>query len=76
MARLGVWIEGSPNGGVVVHHKFDSSWMVEVNSKQHLDPLLMELKELVLGKMNKSFSQGGMVLLDIKEDCVCLMWMI
>ena len=32
--------------------------MFEVNSKQHLDPLLMELKELVLLKKNKSFSYG------------------
>ena len=33
--------------------------MVEVKSKQHLDPLLMEMKLSVLGKLNKSFSQWG-----------------
>ena len=33
--------------------------MVEVESKQHLDPLLMELKESSLRKSNESFSQGG-----------------
>ena len=32
--------------------------MVEVKSKKHLDPLLMELKESVLSKSNESFSQG------------------
>ena len=58
-AHLGVRIEDSPNSSVVVHHKFDSSWMVEVNSKQHLDPLLMELKEMVLWNMNESYSPKG-----------------
>ena len=38
LSHLGVRIEDYPNRGVVVHH----------NSKQHLDPLLMDLKELVL----------------------------
>ena len=33
--------------------------MVEVRSKKYIDPLLMELKESVLGKLNDSFSQGG-----------------
>ena len=28
-------------------------------STQHLDPLLMELKGLVLGNINESISQGG-----------------
>ena len=32
--------------------------MVEVKSKQHLDPLFMELKESVLNKSIKTFSQG------------------
>ena len=31
---------------------------VGVKSMQHLDPLLMELKETVLSKSNKSFYQG------------------
>ena len=76
LARLGVRIENSPNGGMVVHHNYESSLVVEVMCKQHLDPLLMELNESVLGKMNESFSQGGMVFLGIKEDCVCLIRMI
>ena len=32
---------------------------VGVKSMQHLDPLLMELKESVLRKSNECFSQGG-----------------
>lgn len=33
---------------------------------QHLDPLLTELKELVLNKLNESFSRGGDDLLRYK----------
>ena len=57
-ARLGVRLEDSSNGGFMVHHNFESSFVVEVKSKQHLDQSLMELKELVLGKLNESFSLG------------------
>ena len=42
----------------MVHHNSDSSLVVQVNSKQHLDPLLMELKESVLSKSNESLSLG------------------
>ena len=35
--------------------------MVEVKFKQHLDSLLMELKESELGKINESFSGGGVL---------------
>ena len=44
LARLGVRLECSPNGGAIVHHNSKSSLMVEVKSKQHLDQPLMELK--------------------------------
>ena len=67
-ALLGVWLEDSPNEGFMVHLNSDSSLVVEVKSKNHLYPLLMELKESVLSKLNESFSQGGMVFLGIKED--------
>ena len=50
--------------------------MVEMKSKKQLNPLLMELIEVVLWKMNESFSQGGGVFLDTKVDCVCVMSMI
>ena len=59
--RLGVRFEDSQNGGFMVHHSSDSSLVVEVKSKQHLDQALMELNESVLGKLNKSLSLRGMV---------------
>ena len=61
LAKLGVRLEGSSNGGVIVHHNSESSLVVEVKSKKHLDEPLMELKESVLDKLNESFSLGGMV---------------
>ena len=76
LARLGVRLESAPDGSVVVHHNSKLPLVVEVKSKQQLDLALMEFKESVLGKMNNLFSQGGMVFLGIKEDCVCLMVMI
>ena len=44
LARLGVRIEDSLNGGIVVYHNSESSLVVEVKSKKYFDPLLMELK--------------------------------
>ena len=44
------------NGGFVVHHNSKLSLLVEDKSKQHVNPLLMELKGSVLGKLNESFS--------------------
>ena len=44
LARLGVRLEGSMNGGVMVHHNSDSSLVIVVKSKQHLDQPLIELK--------------------------------
>ena len=37
LARLGVRLEDSLNGGFMVHHNSESSLVVEVKSKQHLD---------------------------------------
>ena len=59
MARLGVRLEDSPDGCFMVHHNSESSLVVEVNSKQHLDQPFMKLKETVIGKFNESFSLGG-----------------
>ena len=59
LARLGVRLENSPNGGFMVHNNSESSLIVEVKSKQHLDKSLMEFKESVLGKLNEAFSMGG-----------------
>ena len=55
LARLGVRLEDSLNDGFTVHHNSESSLVVEVKSKQHFDLALMDLKESVLGKLNKSF---------------------
>ena len=54
-------LESSPYGDAIVHHNSESSLVVEVKSKQHLDLALIELKELILGKFYESFSLGGMV---------------
>ena len=59
LARLGVRLESAPNGGALVHHSSESSLVVVVKSKEHLDQPLMELKESVLVKLNESFSLGG-----------------
>ena len=59
LARLVVRLEDSPIGGFMVHHHSESSLVVKVKSKKHLDLSLMELKESVLGKLNESFSLGG-----------------
>ena len=58
LARLGVRLEDSPYGGFMVHHNSELSLVFEVNSKQHLDQPLMELKESIIGKINESFSLG------------------
>ena len=74
LACLGVRLKYSPNSGFMVHNNSESSLMVVVKSKKHLDPLLLvlkELKESVLIKFNELFSQGGMVYLGTKVDCVC-----
>ena len=58
LARLGVRLDGSPNGGAIVYYNPKSSLVVEVKSKQHLDLALMEMNEWVLDKLNESFSLG------------------
>ena len=55
----------------MVHHNPKSSLVVEVKSKQHLEPLLMELNRSVLSKFSESLSQGGMGYLGTKVDCAC-----
>lgn len=51
-------LEDSSNGGVIVHHNSESSLVMEVKSKQHVDEQLMKLKELAIGKLNESLSLG------------------
>ncbi|WMV30003.1 hypothetical protein MTR67_023388 [Solanum verrucosum] len=59
LARLGVQLVDSTKGGVMIHHGSESSFVVNVKSKQHLYPILMEWKESVLNKSVKAFSQDG-----------------
>ncbi|WMV07794.1 hypothetical protein MTR67_001179 [Solanum verrucosum] len=59
LARLGVQVVDSPKGGFTVHHNSESSLVVDVKSKQHLNLILMELKESVLNKSVEAISQGG-----------------
>ena len=59
--RLGrsiVRFEDTPNACFMVLHNSDSSFLVEVDFKQHLYQPLMEFKELVLSKLIESFSMG------------------
>ena len=76
LAHVGVRLEDSPKGGSMIHQNTVSSLVVEVKSKQHLDPLLMELKESVISKFNEAFSQGGMGYLGTKAGCVYQIWMV
>ena len=45
LARLGVWLVDTPSGSVLVHSSFESSFVVDVKAKQHLNPELKELKD-------------------------------
>ena len=45
----------------MVHNNSESSLVVEVKSKQHLEKSLMQLKESVLGKLNNTLFLGGVV---------------
>ena len=55
----------------MVHHNSKLSLEVEVKSKQHIHPLLMELKESILNKYNESFSQEIMRYLGTEVNFVC-----
>ena len=57
--RLEVRLEDFPNDGFMVHNKPESSLVVEVKSKKHLDPLLMELKKSVIKKFNDYSTRGN-----------------
>jgi len=59
LARLGVQLVDSTKGGVLVHNGSESSFVMDVKSKQDLDPMLMKLKDSVLNKSIEAFFQGG-----------------
>ena len=43
-------------GGVIIQHRSDSSLVVDVKDKQHLDPILIDLKDSALGKFIEAFT--------------------
>ncbi|WMV37608.1 hypothetical protein MTR67_030993 [Solanum verrucosum] len=59
IARLGVQLVDSTKGSVMVHNGSESSFVMDVKSKQDLDPILVKLKESVLKKSVEPFSQEG-----------------
>ena len=59
LVRLGVRLVDTPSGGVSVHSSFESSFVVDVKAKKHLDPVLMDFNNSMLSKFDESFSLGG-----------------
>lgn len=55
--RLGVQID-YPMGVLMIQYSSDSFSVVDVKSKQHLDPTLMEMKDYVLANPLKLSSKG------------------
>ncbi|WMV14189.1 hypothetical protein MTR67_007574 [Solanum verrucosum] len=47
LARFGVQLVDSTKGGVMVHNGSESSFVMDVKTKQGLDPILVELEEMV-----------------------------
>ena len=52
-ARLGVLLVDTRCMGVSFNFSYESSFVIDVKYKKHLDPVLMELKDTVLSKMNE-----------------------
>ena len=59
LARLGVRLMDSTEGGVVVMNGAESSLVSEVKEKQDQDPILLELKANVHKQKVMAFEQGG-----------------
>ena len=72
LSRQGLRLVDSTNGRVSVHPSSESSLVVEVKEGQHLDPLLMELKDLVFVYMNACFSFGDDVIIRF-QDRLCVL---
>ena len=53
LACLGLRLEDSPNCGLMFHNNSESSLVVELKSKKHLDKSLMEFKERSLASLMK-----------------------
>ena len=71
LERVGVRLVDSTSGGVSLHPSSKSSLVVEVKEGQHLCPVLMELKDTVLDKMNESFALGDDDILSY-QDRLCV----
>ena len=71
LSRLGVRLMDSTSVGVSIHPSSESSLVAEVKKGQHLDPVLMELNDLVLVNMNESFTLGGDEILKY-QDRMCV----
>lgn len=56
--RLGFQLVDSTKGGVMIHNGFESSFVMDVKSKQGLNPILVKLKEVVLKKSVEAFLKG------------------
>ena len=70
--KLGVLLVDSTSVGVLVHPISKSSLVVEVMEGQHLDSVLMELKESVLVKINESLNVGDDGILRY-QDKLCVL---
>ena len=57
VARQGVRLMASSSEGVSVHQSFESSLVAKVKKGKNLHPVLVELKDSVLVKMNESFGR-------------------
>ena len=67
LSWLGVRLEEYSKGVFMVFHNSELSLVVDVKSKIHLDPLLIELKESVFRKNNELFSHGEYSVLRYQE---------
>ena len=71
LARLSVRFVNSTSGGVSVHLNSESSLVVEVKEGHLLYPVLMELKDSMLVKINEFFAFGDDDILGY-QDRLCL----
>lgn len=58
LARLGIQLVDLTQCGFTINNGSKSSFVVAVKSRQDLDPILVELKELVLKKSIEALSKG------------------
>ena len=59
MVRLGVQLLDTSSGDISYHSSSESLFVVDVKAKKHLDPVLMEVKYLLLSKLNVFILPSG-----------------